>query len=285
MIELYTWTTPNGQKVSIMLEEVGLPYRVHPIDITKDEQFAPAFLKIAPNNKIPAIVDTDNGFHLMESGAILMYLADKTGRLWPQEFPVKWRVVEWLMWQMGGPGPFLGQVHHFVRFNPGKSSYAEERYAKEAKRLWGVLDRRLARGRVCRRRLLHRRYRHLALDLAFRLADGGVRRPSQCKALVFGDRRPAGGQARLGCVGRGPRHPHAVNSRRTPLAGHASTVAEYRPCRSEGAGRGDRRDGACPMGQREEENVNDDHCHSLAEAHIHNRRCGHARLGAHAEAG
>jgi GST-like protein len=141
MIELYTWTTPNGQKVSIMLEEVGLPYRAHPINILKDEQFDPAFLKIAPNNKIPAIIDTDNGLHLMESGAILLYLAEKTGKLWPQDFPTKWRVVEWLMWQMGGVGPFLGQVHHFVKFNPGKSAYAEERYAKEAKRLWCVLDR------------------------------------------------------------------------------------------------------------------------------------------------
>ena len=143
MIELYTWMTPNGQKVSIMLEEVGLPYRVHAIDITKGAQFAPEFLKIAPNNRIPAIVDTDTGLHLMESGAILMYLADKTGRLWPQDFPAKWRVVEWLMWQMGGPGPFLGQVHHFVKFNPGKSAYAEERYTREARRLWGVLERRL----------------------------------------------------------------------------------------------------------------------------------------------
>jgi GSH-dependent disulfide-bond oxidoreductase len=144
MIELYTCTTPNGQKVSIMLEEVGLPYRAHPIDITKGEQFQPDFLKVSPNNKIPAIVDSDNGLHLMESGAILLYLAEKTSKLWPQDFPTKWRVVEWLMWQMGGPGPFLGQVHHFVKFNPGKSAYAEERYAKEAKRLWGVLDRRLA---------------------------------------------------------------------------------------------------------------------------------------------
>lgn len=143
MIELYTWRTPNGQKVSIMLEEVGLPYRVHPVDISKGEQFAPEFLKIAPNNRIPAIVDTDTGLHLMESGAILLYLAEKTGMLWLQDFPAKWRVVEWLMWQMGGPGPFLGQVHHFVRFNPGKSAYAEERYLKEATRLWGVLDRRL----------------------------------------------------------------------------------------------------------------------------------------------
>ena len=143
MIEFYTWTTPNGLKVSIMLEEVGLPYRVHPVDLGKDEQFQASFLKISPNNKIPAIVDTDNGLHLMEFGAILLYLAEKTGRLWPQEFPAKWRVVEWLMWQMGGPGPFLGQVHHFLKFNPGKAPYAEERYTKEARRLWRVLDRRL----------------------------------------------------------------------------------------------------------------------------------------------
>jgi GST-like protein len=144
MIEFYTWSTPNGQKVSIMLEETGLPYRVHPIDIEKGEQFRPDFLAISPNNKIPAIVDTEAGLHLMESGAILLYLAEKTGQLWPQDFPTKWRVVEWLMWQMGGPGPFLGQVHHFVKFNPGKSTYAEERFTQEARRLWGVLDRRLA---------------------------------------------------------------------------------------------------------------------------------------------
>lgn len=143
MIDLYTWTTPNGQKVSIMLEEVGLPYRVHGIDIMNDEQFDPEFLKVSPNNKIPVIVDSDTGLHLMESGAILLYLAEKTGMLWPQDFPTKWRVCEWLMWQMGGPGPFLGQVHHFLKFNPGKSSYAEERYSKEAQRLWDVLDRRL----------------------------------------------------------------------------------------------------------------------------------------------
>jgi GST-like protein len=143
MIELYTWTTPNGQKVSIMLEEVGLPYRVHAIDITKDEQFDPAFLKIAPNNRIPAIVDCDTGLSLMESGAILLYLADKTGRLLPQSGEGRWRAVEWLMWQMGGPGPMLGQVHHFTHFNPGKSDYAEQRYLAEARRLYGVLDRRL----------------------------------------------------------------------------------------------------------------------------------------------
>ena len=143
MIDLYTWMTPNGQKISIMLEEVGLPYRIHRIDITKDEQFDPAFLKVSPNNKIPAIIDTDNDLHLMESGAILLYLAEKTGKLWSQNFPTKWRVVEWLMWQMGGAGPYLGQTHHFVKFNPGKSPYAEERYATEAKRLWAVLNKRL----------------------------------------------------------------------------------------------------------------------------------------------
>jgi GST-like protein len=144
VIDLYTWSTPNGRKVSIMLEEVGLPYRVHSINITKDEQHAPDFLKISPNNRIPAIVDQDNGMALFESGAILMYLADKTGKLWPQEGDAKWRVVEWLMWQMGGAGPMLGQVHHFVKYNKGKSQYAEERYSNEAQRLYGVLDRRLA---------------------------------------------------------------------------------------------------------------------------------------------
>ncbi|HXW24951.1 MAG TPA: glutathione S-transferase N-terminal domain-containing protein [Xanthobacteraceae bacterium] len=144
MIDLYTWTTPNGRKASIMLEEIGLPYTVHPVDIGKDEQFKPEFLAISPNNRIPAIVDRDNGFHLMESGAILMYLAEKTGKLMPKDLEQRYRVIEWLMWQMGGPGPMLGQVHHFVKYNKGKAPYAEERYLKEAHRLYGVLDRRLA---------------------------------------------------------------------------------------------------------------------------------------------
>ncbi len=143
MIDLYTWGTPNGRKVSIMLEEVGLPYTVHPINITKDEQFAPEFLKISPNNKIPAIVDTENGQTLMESGAILLYLARKTGKLFPETGEAKWSAMEWLMWQMGGAGPMLGQAHHFVHFNPDVSDYARERYAKEAHRLYGVLDGRL----------------------------------------------------------------------------------------------------------------------------------------------
>jgi GST-like protein len=127
-----------------MLEEIGLPYTAHAVDIGKDEQFKPEFLKISPNNRIPAIVDRDNGYHLMESGAIMMYLAEKTGKLMPKDPDKRYRVTEWLMWQMGGIGPMLGQVHHFVKYNKGKAPYAEERYLKEAHRLYGVLDRRLA---------------------------------------------------------------------------------------------------------------------------------------------
>ena len=143
MIDLYTWTTPNGRKASILLEELGLPYIVHPVDISKDEQFKPEFLKISPNNRIPAIVDRDNGMSLMESGALMIYLAEKTGKLLPKAGEPRYRVLEWLMWQMGGPGPMFGQVHHFVKYNKGKAPYAEERYLKEAHRLYGVLDIRL----------------------------------------------------------------------------------------------------------------------------------------------
>ncbi len=144
MIELYTWTTPNGRKVSILLEELGLPYTTHAIDITKDEQFQPDFLRISPNNRIPAIVDRETGLHLMESGAIMLYLAEKAGKLLPSDMQARYRTIEWLMWQMGGIGPMLGQVHHFVKFNKDKAPYAEERYLKEAHRLYGVLDRRLS---------------------------------------------------------------------------------------------------------------------------------------------
>lgn len=144
MIDLYTWTTPNGRKVSIMLEEIGLPYRVHPVDIGNGEQHDPAFVAISPNGKIPAIMDHDNDFHLMESGAILMYLANKTGRFMPTSGKAYWRVVEWLMFQMGNIGPFLGQTHHFVKFHPDKSEYARNRYLEENRRLYKVLDTRLA---------------------------------------------------------------------------------------------------------------------------------------------
>ncbi|MBA5775817.1 glutathione S-transferase N-terminal domain-containing protein [Stappia sp. F7233] len=144
MIDLYTWSTPNGRKVSIMLHECELEYTVYPIDIGKDEQFRPAFLKISPNNKIPAIVDREAGVSLMESGAILLYLAEKTGKFLPSPLPERLRVIEWLMWQMGGFGPMLGQAHHFLKYNSGKAPYAEERYFNETQRLYSVLDRQLA---------------------------------------------------------------------------------------------------------------------------------------------
>ena len=143
MIDLYTWTTPNGRKVSILLEELGVPYTAHPIDITKDDQFAPDFLKISPNNKIPAIKDHHNGLCLMESGAIMWYLADKYGKFLPADAIGRAKVHEWLMWQMGGLGPMAGQAHHFLQFNPGKAPYAETRYATEVQRLYGVLDKQL----------------------------------------------------------------------------------------------------------------------------------------------
>lgn len=145
MIDLYTWATPNGRKVSILLEELGLDYQVHAVNIGKGDQFKPEFLAIAPNNRIPAMVDGD--VTLMESGAIMLYLATKAGQLLPpassQDANSYWQVMEWLMWQMGGLGPMLGQTHHFVKYNQGKSEYAEERYLKETQRLYGVLDRRL----------------------------------------------------------------------------------------------------------------------------------------------
>jgi GSH-dependent disulfide-bond oxidoreductase len=143
MIDLYTWKTPNGRKISIALEELGLPYTVKPINISSNEQFAPDFLKISPNNKIPAIVDHVTGLSVMESGAILLYLADKTGRLMPKDKAGYWDAMQWIMWQMAGLGPMLGQLHQFVKFNPGKSRFGEERFLKEAQRLYGVLDRQL----------------------------------------------------------------------------------------------------------------------------------------------
>ena len=142
MIKLYTWSTPNGRKVSIALEELGLPYEVVAIDIGKDEQYDPAFLEISPNNKIPAIVDGDMA--LMESGAILLYLAERTGKLIPShDSPGYWSLMQWLMWQMAHFGPMLGQAHHFLKFNRGKSEYAEQRYHGEAVRLYRVLNARL----------------------------------------------------------------------------------------------------------------------------------------------
>ena len=141
MIDLYTWGTPNGRKVSILLEELNLPYQVKPIDIMAGDQKTPEFVAISPNGRIPAIFDQDTGLRLMESGAIMLYLSKKAGgKLVPTEEKAYWQMMEWLMWQMGGLGPMCGQVHHFVRFNSGKAPYAEERYLNEAKRLYGVLN-------------------------------------------------------------------------------------------------------------------------------------------------
>ncbi len=145
MIDLYTWPTPNGRKVSIALEEMGLAYRCHAVNLQAQDQFHPDFLAISPNNKIPAIVDREgdqeSGQALMESGAILIYLAEKSGQFWGDD---RYTTLQWLMWQMGGLGPMLGQVHYFKKYNAGKSVYAEERFFSEALRLYKVLDQRLA---------------------------------------------------------------------------------------------------------------------------------------------
>ena len=151
MIDLYTWPTPNGHKIHIMLEETDLPYNVIPIDINKGDQFDPEFLKLSPNNKMPAMVDTDGPggepYGLFESGAILMYLAEKTGQFMPAEMAARYRVIQWLMFQMGGIGPLFGQAHHFRQYTPKglDLTYAVERYTNEAGRLYGVLDRRLGK--------------------------------------------------------------------------------------------------------------------------------------------
>ncbi|HEX4883133.1 MAG TPA: glutathione S-transferase N-terminal domain-containing protein [Casimicrobiaceae bacterium] len=149
MIDFYYWTTPNGHKVSIFLEETGLPYTLRPVNIGKGEQFDPAFLDIAPNNRIPAIVDhrpPDGGgpLALMESGAILLYLAGKTGSFYPNDLRGRCDVVQWLFWQMGGLGPMAGQTHHFVHYAPQPIDYAIDRYVRETARLYGVLNKRLA---------------------------------------------------------------------------------------------------------------------------------------------
>ncbi|MET3514374.1 MAG: glutathione S-transferase C-terminal domain-containing protein [Gammaproteobacteria bacterium] len=147
VIDVYSWPTPNGHKVHIMLEETGLPYRAHAVDIGQGDQFAPDFLAISPNNKIPAITDPvgpdGQPISLFESGAILVYLAAKTGQLLPQGDRARFEVLQWLMFQMGGVGPMLGQAHHFRMYAPEKLPYAIERYTNEAKRLYGVIDRRL----------------------------------------------------------------------------------------------------------------------------------------------
>jgi GST-like protein len=149
MIELYTWKTSNGRKATVMLEECGLPYNLHPIDISKGQQFTPEFVAINPNSKIPAIVDTEGPggrpYKLFESGAILMYLAEKTGKFMPREMGARYQVIQWVMFQMGGVGPIFGQVHHFRRAAKEEVPYAIERYTTECRRLYGVLDGQLGK--------------------------------------------------------------------------------------------------------------------------------------------
>jgi len=148
-IDVYSWPTPNGHKVHIMLEECGLPYRAHPINIGKGDQFSPEFLAISPNNKIPAITDPNGpdgqAISLFESGAILVYLAGKTGKFLPEGDRERYEVLQWLMFQMGGVGPMLGQAHHFRMYAPEKIAYAIDRYSNEAKRLYGVIDKQLSK--------------------------------------------------------------------------------------------------------------------------------------------
>lgn len=151
MIELYYWTTPNGHKITIFLEEAGLDYEIKPVDIGRGEQFQPEFLRIAPNNRIPAIIDLQpsgggRALPLFESGAILEYLADKTGLFLPKSGAARYTTLQWLYWQMGGFGPMLGQNHHFSNYAPEKIPYAIERYRKETQRLYGVLDEQLSKG-------------------------------------------------------------------------------------------------------------------------------------------
>jgi GST-like protein len=147
MIDLYFWPTGNGKKITIMLEETGLEYRVLPVNINKGEQFAPEFLAISPNNKMPAIVDRSGSAPLamFESGAILQYLAEKTGRFLPQDMPGRYRVLQWLYWQVGGLGPMAGQAHHFLRYSPQKIEYAMHRFQTEVARLYQVLDTQLGK--------------------------------------------------------------------------------------------------------------------------------------------
>lgn len=149
-LDVYTWKTSNGRKVTIMLEEIQIPYKLHPIDIGKDDQFTPDYVKLNPNSKIPTIVDQDGPggkpFRVIESGAILMYLAEKTGKLMPSETRARYEVIQWVMFQMGGVGPNFGQMHHFNRAAKEKVPYALTRFGTEVKRLYGVLDARLGEG-------------------------------------------------------------------------------------------------------------------------------------------
>ncbi len=151
MIHLYSWATPNGEKLHIMMEELGIPYELHKLDIGKGEQFEPEFLKLSPNNKIPVLVDTEGpdgeDYVVFETGAMMMYLAEKTGKFMPQDMAARYRVIQWLMFQMGGIGPMFGQYSHFTTYAPETFDYSVERYTKECMRLYGAMDKRLGETR------------------------------------------------------------------------------------------------------------------------------------------
>ena len=195
-IELWTWNTPNGRKITVALEEMGLPYTIKPVHIGKGEQFKPEFLKISPNNRIPAIIDPDGPggqpISVFESGAILIYLGEKTSKFWPKgDLRRQVPVLEWLMWQMGGFGPMPGQVHHFLQVEKEEDRrYGLERYMKETRRLYGLFDQRLGEVPSPAARGLDRRFRDPGMGLAPRTPPGrpGGLRPR--KALVRGDDGP-----------------------------------------------------------------------------------------------
>ena len=210
MIDFYALTSPNVQKIYIMLEETKLPYKEHFVDVWKGEQYDPDFIKINPNSKIPAIVDSDGPggkpYTVFESGAILMYLAEKSGKFLPTDMAKKYDVMQWLMFQVSSVGPMFGQFTHFKMFAPKDkdNSYAMERYQTEVKRLYEVMEKRLAQGAISgRRRILDRRHRHISVDPQSRRPGREVGGPSESGALVQVDRRAAGGE---GGAGQGRRH-------------------------------------------------------------------------------
>jgi glutathione S-transferase len=230
MYDLHYWPTPNGKKVTILLEELGVPYRIVPVHIGRGDQFTDDFLKISPNNRMPALVDTEpkgggEPIGVFESGAIMMYLAEKEGRFWPQDTRGKYEVAQWVMWQMANQGPKTGERGHFGRLGPehGDQSYAQRRFADETHRLYGVLNNRLYdRPLPGRRRLHDRRHDLLSLDGQLEAAGHRPRRVQVLQALVRG----ALGAARRGeghggddrPAGRGPRHPAAGGTGAPPQA-------------------------------------------------------------------
>ncbi len=206
-IELYYWPTPNGWKVSIMLEECGLPYTMIPVNIARGDQFKPEFLAISPNNRMPAIVDPQGpggkAISVFESGAILQYLGRKTGKFYPADERKRVEVDEWLFWQMGNLGPMAGQANHFRRYAPEKIEYAINRYTNEVRRLYGVMNKRLGHARLPRRRLFDRRHGVRRLVASLGAPGSGHQRVSALQALARAGNGAAGGAARRCAAGRG----------------------------------------------------------------------------------